>query len=76
MIAPHTKLEDITELSYTLFFSHFSYKIEICNFYNDPLGENGGQTIIGNHGASPPSYFGSNARGFEPLVSAETGGKA
>ena len=53
-------------------FSDFSYRIKICNFYNDPLGEFEVQTVLGHHGPSPPTCFGSNERGFEPFVTAET----
>ena len=40
------------------------------------LGENEGQTVLGHHGPSPSTCFGSNEKGFEPIVTAKTGGRA
>ena len=81
-ITIHTKLEEDFrwKLKYwaisCIIFSDFSCRIGICNFWNDPLGEFEGQTVLGQHGPSPPACFGSNERGFEPFLTAETGGKA
>ena len=57
-------------------FLHFSCRIIIQNDWINPLGENGGQTLLGQHRPSLPSCFGSNEMGFEPFVTAETGGRA
>ena len=40
------------------------------------MAEIRGQSLLGHHGPSPHACFGSNKRGFEPFVAAETGGKA
>ena len=34
------------------------------------------QPVLGHPGPSPPACFGSNERGFKPLVTAETGRRA
>ena len=44
-----------------------------CVSWNDPMGEIGGQPVLGHHGPSLPACFGSNERGFEPFVTARTG---
>ena len=40
------------------------------------MAEIRGQPVFEHHGPSPTACFGSNERGFEPFVTAETGGKA
>ena len=35
-----------------------------------------GQPLLGHHRPSLSTYFGSNERGFEPFVTAETGERA
>ena len=79
ILGTHTKLEEdfrwklkYWAISYII-FSDFSCRIGICNFWNDPLGEFEGQTVLGQHGPSPSACFGSNKRWFEPFVTAETG---
>ena len=62
-------------ISYII-FSDFSCRIGICNFWNDPLGEFEGQTVLRQHGQSLSACFGSNERWFEPFVTAETGRRA
>ena len=75
---PHQLEEDFRwkleywAISYMI-FSDFSCRIGICNFWNDPLSEFEGQTVLGHLGLSPPACFGSNNRGFKPFITAKTG---
>ena len=50
--------------------------IDLSKTHHSALGEFEGQTVLGQHGPSPFPCFGSNERGFEPFVTAETGGMA
>ena len=59
-----------------IIFTGFSYWFQQCNSWNDPMADFRGQPLLGHLGPSPTACFGSNDRGFEPLVTAETGGKA
>ena len=65
-----TKFEIIAEeLSFGVGLQ-FNFNIPQKNFEKDS------QPVSGYPGPSPPTSFGSNERGFEPFVTAETGGRA
>ena len=47
-----------------------------CDLQNNLLGENEGQTVLGHHGPSPSTCFGSNDRFESFLVTAKICGRA
>ena len=59
---------------YTIFTS-FSSWFQPCDYWNDSKAENRGQPVLEHPRPSPPAYFGSNKRGFEPFITAKTGGR-
>ena len=63
------------DMLYTI-FTGFSCWFQPCNSWNDPMAEIRGQPLLVHRGPSPPACFGSNDRGFEPFITAETGGRA
>ena len=60
---------------YTIFTS-FSSWFQPCDYWNDRKAKNRGQPVLEHHGPSPLACFGSNERGLEPFVTAETGRRA